>query len=287
MAVDRAIVGEYGRLMLKKWLSIKEVVPSPYVFRLINVVEKGSPDEAIRGFLGKEILTSYRNLEYLKFKYREEPKQKLIDYIDNYVIPSKKNQIARNVWQGDFGEILAGLIVSYFFGFVVPIHKMRWKFNKDRTTFCTDMVAHNPSGPIKDVFYYEIKTRLAIRKEVVNHVSNYITVNAHNSLLRDEQIPNEGIADFLSRYYFEQGDFDAAMKYGDVVSNPGSYNRKFELVFVIEASRYIADILDALHNLPPTLKPLSVTVVLIQGLGRLIVETRKLAIDGALEYVYR
>jgi len=273
--------------MLKKWLTVKEAKSSPYIFRLINVVEKASPDGAVRGFLGKEILTSYRNLEYLKFKYREEPKQKLIDYINDYVIPSKKNQIAKNVWQGDFGEILTGLIVSYFFGFIVPIHKMRWKFNKDRTTFCTDMIAHNPGDAIKEVFYYEIKTRLAIRKETINHVSNHITVNAHNSLLRDEQIPNEGIADFLSRYYFEQGDFGAANKYGDIVTNPGNYNRKFELVFIIEASKFMTDILDELHNLPPTLKPLSVTVVLIRGLGRLIVQTRKLAIDGAVDYVYR
>jgi len=105
-------------------------------------------------------------------------------------------------------------------------------------------------------------------------------------LLKDEQTPNEGIADFLGRYYFELGDFDASSKYGDIIVNPGNYNRNFELFFIIEASRFKLDILDALNNLPPTLKPLAVTVVLIKDLGKLIAQTKKLAIDHAVDYVY-
>lgn len=273
--------------MLKEWFRVEETTPSPYVFRLINVIENQTPNDAVKESLGQEILTAYRNLEYLKFKYKEEPKEKLIAYINEYVISSNKNQITKNVWQGDFGEILASLIVSYFFGLVVPIHKLRWKLNKDRSTFCTDMIAHNPGDTIKDIFYYEVKTRLLIRKETINHVSNYITINAHNSLLKDEQTPDEGIADFLSRYYFELEDFDTANKYGDIVINPRHYNRNFELFFIIEESRFITDILDELHNLPPTLKPLAVTVVLIKGLGKLIVKIKKLVIDSAVDYVYR
>ena len=117
--------------MLKKWLGVEETCPSPYVFRLINVIENQTPDDAVKAFLGQEIIAAYRPLEYLKFRYKEEPKEKLVDYINEYVIASNKNRMSKIVWKGDFGEILASLIVSHFFGFIVPIHKLRWKFNKD------------------------------------------------------------------------------------------------------------------------------------------------------------
>lgn len=272
--------------MLEKWLSIAETRPSPYVFRFINVTENQTPDDDVKAFIGKEIVTAYRNLDYLQLQYRTEPRHKLVEYINNYVLTSSDNQIAKNVGQGDFGEILAGLIVSHFFKLFVPIQKLRWKFNKDRSTFCTDMIAHNPDGNITDIYYYEIKSRLLIRKEETDGTYNHITVVAHNGLLKDEQTPNEGIADFLSRYFYEREDYDASAKYGDIVRNPSNYNRNFELFFVIEASKFKVEILDDLQNLPPTLKPLCVTLVLINGLGELIQETRELAISSAVNYVY-
>jgi len=272
--------------MLRRWLTLEESDTSPYTFRLINVTERAAPDDDIKSFLGQEILTSYRNLDYLKSSYRNEPEEKLISYIKDYVLSSNSNQIAKNVGQGDFGEILAGLIVSYFLGLAVPIRKLRWKFNNNRSTFCTDMIAHNTGKTVTDIYYYEIKSRLRVRKEKVGSNSNYVAVNAHNSLLKDEQTPTEGIADFLARYYFEMCDFDESSKYQKIVKNPYQYNRNFELFFVIETRRFITDILDELENLPPTLKPLRITVVLINELRRLTLETQQLAINTAINYVY-
>lgn len=273
--------------MLNNWLNHTEQRPSPYAsFRLIDVSELQAPDEAIKNYLGEEIVKSYRNLDLLKVEYEHESEEKLRDYIRDYVIPSDANQITRNVRQGDFGEILTSLIVTYFEGLVVPLRKLRWKFNNERSVFCTDMIAHNVGAEIQDLYYYEIKSRLNIRRETIGGQANYITVIAHNSLQKDEQIPSEGIADFLGRYFFEKGDFAASSKYMDIVKNPGNYNRNFELFFIIEESKFINDILDELNNLPPTLAPLRVTVVLIRRLGRLIIETQRLAIDHAVNFVY-
>lgn len=272
--------------MINNWLDYNEQNPSPFTFRIINVSEKITPDKRLKEYLGEEILNSYRNLDFLKVHYEHESEQNLREYIKTYVLPSSANQITKNVRQGDFGEILTSLIVSYFEGLEVPLKKLRWKFNSERAVFCTDLIAHNSGNTISDIHYYEVKSRLNIRRESVDGQSNYITVIAHNSLLKDEQIPSEGIADFLGRYFFELGDFDSSSKYMDIVKNPQDYNKKYELFFIIEQSKFISDILTELNSLPTTLNPLRVTVVLISGLGRLIIETQNLAIEQAVNFVH-
>lgn len=274
--------------MLGEWLKYNGSEENNYLFTLIHVTEDRSPDQSVIAYISEEVLKAYRNLGYLKFSYQREPKERLVDYLNSYVLPSEKNQITKNVGQGDFGEILASLIVTFFQNLLVPIHKLQWKYNKDRTLFCTDMIAHNQGEKIKDIYYYEIKTRSIIKKEKPKKdaESNYITVIAHNGLLKDELTPNEGIADFLSRYFYEKGDYDNSKKYFDIVKNPQKYNRNYELFFIIEKSKFITDILDDLNNLPPTLSPLNVTVVLIDELKRLIVETRQRVVDEAINYVY-
>lgn len=271
--------------MISNWLDYAVRNPNGYgQFRVIDVREKKQPDTTILEYLGKEIISSYRNLEFLKHTYRSEPESKLIQYIKDYVISSEKNTITRNVWQGDFGEIIASLIVSYFEGLKVPLKKLRLKFNRDRSVFCTDMIAHDE--PIKNLHYYEIKTRLKIRRETVNGVSANITVIAHNSLHKDEQEPNEFIADFLSRINYEDGNWDEATRYSDIVKNPHNYDKNYELFFIIDDQSAIAQILDDLEALPPSLTPLRTTVVLIKNLGRLIIAMKQVAIDEAKRYVY-
>lgn len=272
--------------MLKDWLSYTEKNPSPYgFFRIIDVVEKKSADKAVYEYLGEQILSAYRNLNELKFRYEKSDEASLRDYLSNYVFPADTYTLVKNVRQGDFGEVLASLIVEYFQGLIIPIHKMRYKFNKDRSVFCTDMMAHNAGDKITDLYYYEIKSRLNIKKETVGAITHYITVIAHNSLLNDEQTPNEAIADFLGQRHYEQGDYDLAEKYNDIVLNASAYNRKFELFFVIEKGVFKESILSALQDLPPTLSPLCITVVLIEDLKTLVEETYKHAMSFATAHI--
>jgi hypothetical protein len=148
------------------------------------------------------------------------------------------------------------------------------------------MIAHNPDSKITDIYYYEIKSRLTANKETINELYDYVTIHAHNSLLHDEQIPNEGIADFLSRYYYEKSDYDNSIRYADIVKNPTKYIKHFELFFVIEKSKYIEEILISLNTLPPALHPLNITVVLIENLNQLITETQGKFIESAVGQVY-
>jgi hypothetical protein len=259
--------------MLTDWLDYKELTPNTFTtFKVINVVEKTAPNDPIYNSIAESILAAYRNLDFLKLHYQTEPKEMLVEYLKNNVFPTDVHQIGKNVRQGDFGEILTSLIVSHYQGLEVPLRKLQWKFNKSTSVFCTDMLAHNPGSPISQLYYYEIKSRLHIEHEKVKDTLAYITVIAHNSLQKDENVPNEGIADFLSRKFYEEGDNDKSLLYHDIVKNPSNYTKNYELFFILEKSAYLSVILDDLEKLPPTLKPLSVTVVLLDNL-RQITET--------------
>ncbi len=259
--------------MIKKWLNYEEQ-EDKYVFKLNHVTEAKSPDDKIISYLKEQIITSYRNIEFYKYHLEEATEDEIRDYIKNQVIPAKKYQIDKNVRQGDWGEILSALIVSYFQDLEVPITKLQWKINKDKAVFGTDLIAYNKGDKINDLYYYEIKTRIhPHKKELKKPNRNYITVIAHNTLLKDENSPTETIADFLERLYFEKEDYDNAKKFKDIVKNPQNYNKSFELFFIIEKENFTDNILSELENLPPQLDPLNVTLIFIDNLKQLVIDT--------------
>jgi len=262
--------------MIEDWLKYEEKENTDYVFKLIHITENQSPpDDKLIKYLQEKILTSYRKLEFYKFHLGETATEdKIRCYVKEQVIPKGKNQIDRNVRQGDWGEILTALIVSKFQNLEIPINKLQWKFNKDKAVFGTDLIAFNKGKKIEDIYYYEIKTRLNPKnKEGKNPERYYIAVWAYKSLYKDELSPTESIADFLERLYFEKEDYVTASKFKDIVKNPQNYNRKFELFLIVEKSKFIDEVLQELNNLPPKLKPLNITIVFIDNLSDLVKKT--------------
>ncbi len=267
--------------MIEDWLKYEEKNDIGYVFRLMHITENQSPpDDELIGYLQEKILYSYvpDGINYYKFHLEKTiTEDEIRNYVKEQVIPKEETQFDKNVRQGDWGEILAALIVSKFQNLEVPINKLQWKFNKDKSVFGTDLIAFNNGDKIKDIHYYEIKTRLKPDlKEGREPNRHYIAVLAYKSLLKDEQSPTETIADFLERLYFEKEDYNTASKFRDIVKNPHNYNREFELFLIVEKSKFerkADEILGELNNLPPKLEPLNVTVVLIDNLDSLIKNT--------------
>jgi hypothetical protein len=261
--------------MIKNWLEYTEKGDAEYVFKLVQVTEKKSPNDDLVKFLQEKIITSYRSIDYYKFHLGETVSEdKIRKYVQDQVIPRAENQFDRNVRQGDWGEILSGLIVSYFQNLLIPINKLQWKFNKDKAVFGTDLIAFNNGETIEDIYYYEIKTRVnPNNKEGKNPNRYYISIWAHNSLLKDEQSPTESIADFLERFYFEKKDYNNASKFKDIVKNPQNYNKKFELFLIVEKNNFVDSILTDLNELPPQLEPLTVTIIFIDSLSDLVNRT--------------
>lgn len=261
--------------MIENWLEYEEKNDTAFVFKLVQITEKVSPDDDLVKFLQEKIITSYRSMDYYKFHLEETVSEEEIrKYVQDQVIPKAENQFDRNVRQGDWGEILSGLIVSYFQNLLIPINKLQWKFNKDKAVFGTDLIAFNSGDSIEDIYYYEIKTRVnPNNKEGKNPNRFYISIWAHNSLLKDEQSPTESIADFLERLYFEKKDYNTASKFKDIVKNPQNYNKKFELFLIVEKDKFVDAILTDLNKLPPQLEPLTVTIIFIDSLSDLVNRT--------------
>lgn len=261
--------------MITNWLDYKQQTDR-YIFKLIHVTEKATPDDDLIKYMQEQIITSYRNIDFYKFHLEGATNTAIKEYVKNQIIPDDKNQFDLNVRQGDWGEILSALIVKYFQNLEVPTNKLQWKINKDKAVFGTDLIAFNKGDKIKDLYYYEIKTKLNPNDKVGESPNrHYITIIAHNSLLKDEISPTETIADFLERLFYERKDYANARKFKDIVVNPHNYNKNYELFFIIDKKNFKKEILDDLDNLPPKLTPLNVSIIFIDNLQKLIEDTWK------------
>jgi len=278
--------------MITTWLQRKLRETAPYSFKVIDITENNQLDDLIKAYLGEQTLQQYRSLEFLKKRYESESPEDLISYLRNYVFSTTSYQIAKNVRSGDFGEILSTLVVEQLKNLTVPISKLRYKFNKDRSIFCTDLISHNKGDTIQDITYYEVKTRTSYSKQ--------IGVKAYEGLLKDEQKPTEFIADFLDRLYLDKAEtleiagsieeankyYSISKQYGDIVKNPKAYNRSFEIIIIIEATLFKEDILTELDALTLELSPLEITIILVNDLNDLVEETFTNAEEAAKRIVY-
>lgn len=278
--------------MIKTWLKEQIRENQPYTFRIVDVDELMLPTDDIKNYLGEQTLISYRILDDLKRDYSSQPEPKLVEYLNSMVFPSMPDTF--NVRQGDFGEILGRLFVENFTELTVPCYKLRWKFNNDKSTFCTDILAHNKETDITDLKYYEVKTKIADTEG--------LGIIAHQSLKSDQnKTSNEFVADFIKRIYQfkaqthkEEGNAEAAdkywaiaEKYNQIILNPQNYNRSFELILIVEKSKYNEAMLSNLNSLPPTLSPLNVTIFLIQDFQTLVATSYEKANEMCIDFVYK
>lgn len=249
-----------------------------FAFSCIRITEKAKPDANITKFLQEKILFSYSTDDYYSHYFEKSATEDEIrKFVIEQVIPAKNNQFDRNVRQGDWGEVLASLIVMYFYKLEVPINKLQWKMNKDKAVFCTDLIAFNNADKIEDIYYYEIKTRQNPDKKEgkKGEPKQYITVLAYKSLLKDAQSPTESVLNFFYKLYIDKKDYDTAYKFREIIKNPQKYNKKYEVFLIVESEKFDKCMLNDLNSLPPTLSPLNITIVLIDNLKQLVNNTWK------------
>ncbi|MGG7195901.1 hypothetical protein ACQPUI_04110 [Clostridium butyricum] len=298
--------------MIREWLKESNRNSAKYYFNIIDLAEIKTIDEEILNYLGKVVLESYAQKENLKIRFKEKPEEDLKKYLTKQVFPDiykfpeeKKNQLAKNVMQGDFGEILTSDIVRKLRNLKVPIIKMRFKFNNNKSVFCTDLFAHNLGDTITDLTYYEVKTRATNNKEKLDKnsdcESHYIAYNAAKSLMKDQQDDNsEGIADFLVRWYYEKAQtclecsneemaekyYELSKMYDDIVLNSDKYSKNFEVVLIMQKDKYTDNILDDLNELDFSCGELKITILLIEDIKKLYLEVFDYAYRYAKEFVY-
>jgi hypothetical protein len=262
--------------ILDNWLEYQPQAKK-LAFSYVRITEKEPPSIETTRILQEKLLFGYRTeCFYSRYFGSTATEEEIRKYILEQVIPADNSQFDRNVRQGDWGEILASLIVSYFQKLEITIDKIQWKFNKDKSVFCTDLIAFDKKN-IKDIYYYEIKTRQYPNEKEgkKGEKKQFITVLAYRSLLKDAESPTESIADFLAKLYSFKGDYETADKFMDIVKNPQKYNKKYELFLIVESKKFSAYMLDDLIALSPVLSPLNVVVVLIDNLKQLVDNTWK------------
>ena len=262
---------------LGNWLTYQSE-PESFLFSYIRITEKIKPDINITKLLQETLIFSYNKDDYYsRYFGKSATEDEIRKFVLEQVIPAENNQFDRNVRQGDWGEILASLIVTYFQKLEIPINKLQWKMHKDKSVFCTDLIAFNNTDNIEDIYYYEIKTRQNpnIKEGKKGEPKQYITVLAYKSLLKDAESPTESIVNFLAKLYIYNKDFKTADKFMDIMKNPKSYNKKYEIFIIVESNKFTKCMLDDLNTLPPTLSPLNVTIVLIDNLKQLVENTWK------------
>lgn len=282
--------------------------PSNYAFPVERFEINPANQHELPQALGRLLLESYRDKDMLREHYQAQDREVLFRYLEDYVFPTDRNGISHGrpetaVRSGDFGEVILLKIATDVHGLMVPLAKMMWKLRNDRSSFCTDIFAHNYGSTISDLHYYEVKVRQALARDTSRRRAGtfYIAVIAHDSLAGDQDLPSEQIADFLRRQSFElarqhdaNGSTDAAaehrrrsVEYGRVVDDRRAHARNYCVGLVLDkTAAFDEQILRELEQLPPELQPLKVTIVLLDDLASLLVSSFKHAFTLASELVY-
>lgn len=272
--------------MIRQYFSEKENNSQKYDFCFISITEDKPKDDELIYELQKNILRAYRNSKFFQQQRRNLNRAGLENYILKYVIPDDITNFDLAVRYGDFGEVFASLIIEYIRG-KRTFHKLRWKFNSNKSVFGTDIVAFDSLDNPKEITYYEVKTRKnALKREALE----FITVIAYKSLEKDMNSNTETILDFMSRFYFDSNEYDKSKIFSDLVDGIKPVNKNYE-IFVITDSKVLSKkykkLLSALHSIPKTITPLSVTFVFIDNLKELMADTWDTIAENGAEFIER
>ena len=271
--------------MIEQYFSEKERDSQKYDFCFVHITEDKAKDDELICELQKNILRAYSSPAFLQQKRRNLDRKGLETYIKEKVIPNNANKIDLSVRNGDFGEIFVSLIIEYFYK-KEPFHKLRWKFNSNKSVFGTDIVAFDSLDNPTEISYYEVKTR---QNPFNKENSEFITVIAYKSLEKDMNSNTETILDFMSKFYFELGEYDKSNVFSDLVDGVKPVNKNYEIFIITDSeilSKEYQKLLSALQSIiPKTITPLSVTFIFIDNLQGLITDTWETIAERGAEFI--
>lgn len=266
--------------MVKRWICEVPREDNNLCFTVLDISEHREITEEVKKLLASNLILSFRDIEHLKQRYKNQPEEKLREYIEGKIFSSEKDGFSRATRIGDWGEVFCGLVLDQFRGYTLPIKKLCWKINNEKSLFGTDVFAvkQADNGDVESLIYSESKVRTTYSK--------HIGKEAYESLYKDNGDSLPDIIDFISRVYFHKGDYEMAHKFDDVFLNIEKYDKEFQIFLLFDKGIWKDEILEILNELPPELENLFVTVILIDDLRDLIDETYRLAIGVGEELVY-
>jgi hypothetical protein len=246
--------------MLTEWLENQPRDPNPYrFFSVIDILEKEEISSQIETYLTEMLQAESCDMDFFRSMAEvlgwEQAQQRLI--VD--LVPTLDR-----VKRGDFGEALSNAILEQFYGYSIPVRKLRFKLVGNQTLPATDSLAIkvNSEGAIIEVCFIESKLRTT--------ANNRVAVEAHEQLQRDYNSLLPPILKFIAARLYDAKSplYDSFSQY----MKDRSDNREkdsFLLSFCFDISCWKEDVLEALDENPSELPQLSVHAIRINNLRQL------------------
>lgn len=259
--------------MLDEWLVLQKRTPCCYKYGVVDVSELSSADDIMLDLLAREIVLANSNPKLLHDAFQELCQDvsalglpKFKEFVESRILglaPSPR--VATLI--GNFGEILAALILVEFEGFWFPIYKLRFREKRDWAMRLTDLCLIKTSGlPQPLICYGEVKT----------NSSRYdadLGIAGHTSLAKDDALTDPEVLRFLCQVLYETGKYDESSFILRIMLGKISFTKRHDLFLVHEQTTWNDEILTRLDNIAlddERLVDFSVKVVKIGGLRGVI-----------------
>lgn len=275
--------------MIRQYFSEKERDTTNYNFCFIRITEDKEKDNQLIEYLQKNILKAYRDVEFYKYKKRNLDRSGLSKYIKEKVIPNSDKGLGVAVQHGDFGEVFASLIIE-FMEQRIPFQKLRWKINKNKSVFGTDIVSFDSIDNPSEITYCEVKTRKNVFCKEKGKKGKLIAVVACDALGYDKKNNNEAILDFMSRIWFNNKDYERSNIFFDLVDGVRPITSKYEIFLITDSLirvEKLGESLRALNELEQEIKPLSVFFVFVDNLSDLMKDTWDTIVENGALFIER
>lgn len=269
--------------MLDSWLKYEERGNVEYKFEVMAATEKLKPDDLIINYLARQLILAHQSPEMLKVEYQllvedTEDVDLLIlkQYVEEEILPSTDRVPTR---VGNFGEILAAIMLMEFEDYWFPIYKLRFRVKKDWSMRLTDICLFKTDGLEKPlVCFGEVKTKST-------GCDKKLAVKGHSSLSKDNALDYPEILRFICTWLFEKGMRSEAELLSRIRLDKIAYDKKHRLFLVHNKNDWTDEILEKLEEckLDERLVDFTLIIVLIVDLRAVIDEVYSRAWIGAKE----
>ncbi|HYU56245.1 MAG TPA: Hachiman antiphage defense system protein HamA [Candidatus Dormibacteraeota bacterium] len=140
---------------LASWLRSSFRSSSPYkTFDVVDINEHRPLTIEVKSLLKTIIASALYDIDFLTIVAESlgwDTVQKML---------TERRPKVKNLRYGDFGEIITNAILADFFGYIIPVQKLRYRIETDQSLPGTDSIALKVvSGAITDVSFVESKLR--------------------------------------------------------------------------------------------------------------------------------
>lgn len=280
--------------MFCSWFTVDKREPCSYKFVVEDVIESSQPnltdaEDPILDNFANSLLTAHADPEMIK----EECNILLEDldvlnlsiikqYIENHILPAQTGGVKGLARIGNFGEILSSMLLMNFQGFSVPIYKLRYREKQSWAMKLTDLCLINRDETLAKplICYGEVKTKSS-------QYNSNLGIEGHNSLVKDDALQDPEILKFFCTILYNSNKFEEASFFSRLRLGKIAYDKQYCLFLVHEKETWRDEILEKLdaHPIDNRLENFCVSVVLIQGLRKVIDESYNRAWKGVREII--